>query len=82
MEHPEKLLLNENEAAKMLGFKPRTLQEWRLRGGGPAFVRVSSRCVRYRPEDLEAWAEARVRTSTSDPGPEDGPDAGRRLEAA
>jgi hypothetical protein len=38
----------------------------RYRGDGPPFVRVSSRCVRYRPEDLEAWTAARVRISTSD----------------
>lgn len=69
MEHPApKYLLTEVEAAKLLGFTPRFLQERRSRGGGPPFVKVSARAVRYRPEDLEAWAADRLRTSTSDPG--------------
>lgn len=62
------LLLTEQEAGQILGFSPRTLQKWRVSGGGPAFVRVSSRCVRYRMEDLERWIADRVRMSTSDDG--------------
>ncbi len=42
MEQPTKLLLTEAEAeaARLIGFTPRFLQERRLRGGGPRFVRV------------------------------------------
>ena len=72
MQHTEKLLLTEAEAARTLGFTPRFLQERRYRGGGPKFVRVSARAIRYRPEDLQAWAAERVRTSTSDFGGEVG----------
>lgn len=61
-------LLTEKEAAKILGFSIRTLQNWRHRGGGPRFVRVSKGCIRYRREDLEAWVEERLRWSTSDDG--------------
>lgn len=61
-------LLTEKQAARFLGFSARTLQSWRSRGGGPRYVSVSPRCVRYRPEDLRRWIEERVRTSTSDPG--------------
>ena len=68
MEHPRKLLLTEAEAAELIGFTPRFLQERRFRGGGPRFVAVSARAVRYRPQDLEEWAAERLRTSTSDPG--------------
>lgn len=64
-----RLLLTEAEAAKLLGFTPRFLQVRRYRGGGPKFVRISARAVRYRPEDLRAWAAGLVRTSTSDGGP-------------
>ncbi len=60
------LLLNESDAAKSLGLTPRTMQAWRWEGKGPAFVRVSSRCVRYRVTDLESWAADLVQTSTSD----------------
>ena len=41
-------LISENEAAQFLGYTVRALQNWRLRGGGPKFVKVSSRSVRYR----------------------------------
>jgi excisionase family DNA binding protein len=62
-------LLTTRQAARLLGFSPRALEGWRLRGGGPAFVRVSRRSVRYRRADLDRWAEERLRISTSDPGP-------------
>jgi predicted DNA-binding transcriptional regulator AlpA len=63
-------LVNENVAAKYLGLSPRTLQNWRVRGGGPLFVRISNRSIRYRPSDIQDWIEERIRRSTSDPGPE------------
>lgn len=68
---PSRLLLTEEQAAEAIGFSARFLQDRRLRGGGPKFVRVSARAIRYRPEDLRAWAEARLCTSTSDRGAED-----------
>jgi len=68
----EPILLTEGQAATILGFSPRTLQAWRVRGGGPAFVHVSARCVRYRREELEAWISERLRISTSDDGAERG----------
>ena len=64
------LLLTEEQAAAALGFTKRFLQSRRYAGGGPRYVKVSSRAIRYRPEDLAAWAESRLRTSTSDPGQE------------
>ena len=63
-----KLLLTEEEAAHALGFTARFLQNRRHRGDGPRYVRVSARAVRYQPQDLQAWAAERLRTSTSDPG--------------
>jgi predicted DNA-binding transcriptional regulator AlpA len=63
-------LLTERQAAHMLGVSVRTLQSWRVRGGGsgPRFVSISCRCVRYRALDLDEWVNARLRDSTSDPG--------------
>ena len=61
-------LVSEKVAAQFIGLTNRTLQKMRQRGGGPVWVRVSSRCVRYRRHDLRQWADARVRRSTSDPG--------------
>ena len=59
-------LLNEQQAAGLLGVTVRTLQKWRVRGGGPRFVRVSSRCIRYRRRELNHWAAERLKHSTSE----------------
>lgn len=59
-------LINENEAAGFIGYTIRALQGWRVRGGGPRFVKVSGRSIRYRRRDLIAWAEARLKSSTSE----------------
>ncbi len=61
-------LIKEKTAADFLGLTIRTLQLHRQRGGGPRYVRLSARCVRYRRADLRAWADLHVRTSTSDTG--------------
>jgi len=65
---PTSPLLTTPAAARVLGHSPRSLESWRYRGGGPRFVRVSARSVRYRLADLEAWIEERLRVSTSDNG--------------
>jgi predicted DNA-binding transcriptional regulator AlpA len=59
-------LIAEREAADFLGYSMRALQNWRLRGGGPSFVRVSSRSIRYRRRDLIAWAESRLLSNSSE----------------
>jgi hypothetical protein len=50
-------LLTEAEAADFLRLSVRTLQAWRIRIAGPAFVHVG-RAVRYRRRDLITWIEA------------------------
>ena len=65
-------LLTEVQAAEVLNLSIRTLQAWRVRGGGPRFVRLSGRAVRYRNSDLAAYIEARTVANTSDPGAGDG----------
>jgi hypothetical protein len=60
------IFLDEGRAAELLSINPRTLQQWRLRGTGPQFVRISSRCIRYRYRDLMAWADRLLRSSTSE----------------
>ena len=64
-------LIDEHAAGAFAGLAHRTMQLMRQRGDGPRFVRLSARCIRYRRIDLKAWAEARMRSSTADPGPED-----------
>ena len=61
-------LINEAEMAKFLDLSVRALQNYRYRGGGPNFVNVATRCKKYRRIDGRTWAEARLRSSTSDPG--------------
>ena len=62
-------LLTEVQAAEVLNVSIRTLQAWRVRGGGPRFCRLGSgRAVRYRNSDLAAYIEMRMVASTSDPG--------------
>lgn len=60
-------LMNERAAADLLCYTVRALQNWRHRGGGPQFIKVSARSVRYRKRDLLAWVEARTVASTSQP---------------
>lgn len=67
------LLLDERQAAAALGLTPRCLQNWRINGtpdGGDPLphVRISSRCIRYRAEDIERFAAQRLRVNTSDDG--------------
>ena len=43
------------EAAGLLRFSPATLAIWRSRAEGPAYMKIGH-SVRYRRQDLEAWA--------------------------
>lgn len=58
-------LVDEREAASILCYSVRALQNWRHRGGGPDFIKVSSRSVRYRRTDLEKWITDRTVSNTS-----------------
>jgi predicted DNA-binding transcriptional regulator AlpA len=69
-------LLDTRGAAAYLGLRPATLESWRYTGGpaggGPPYIALGRRRIRYRRADLDAWLESRTRRSTSDPGPGDG----------
>ena len=58
-------LINEEGAAKLLTIKPKTLQAWRVNGGGPPFIKIG-RCVRYRTKDLDEFMRGGLRKSTSE----------------
>lgn len=58
-------LLKPTETASALNVSERTLEKWRYEGGGPPYVRLSRRCVRYRLADLKSYIENRVATSTA-----------------
>lgn len=63
-------------AAERLSLSPRTLEQYRRTGEGPAFHRFGSR-VRYLDEDLDEWAAARRRESMARKGGEFGGTVGR-----
>ena len=57
-------LWDEQQTAAYRNCAVSSLQKERVRGEGPPFVKMG-RLVRYRPEDVRAWIEARVVNSTS-----------------
>ena len=63
---PNRLFLNNDEAAQFLNLSPRTLEKQRVIGGGPRFRKFGRR-VLYALSDLEVWANSRTFETTSDP---------------
>lgn len=63
----ERNYLSTRRAAEWLGLSPRTLDRYRVTGGGPVY-HLFGTAVRYLRDDLDAWAETRRRRSTSDDG--------------
>jgi predicted DNA-binding transcriptional regulator AlpA len=53
------------EAARFLGLSHRTLEKHRSYGTGPTYRKLGGRVV-YTPDDLKAWVDRGLRTSTSD----------------
>jgi hypothetical protein len=63
-------VLTEAETSLLSSLSVRTLQTYRLQGGGPPFVKLGNRRVGYRRGSLNKWLIDRERSSTSDSGPE------------
>jgi len=61
-------LIDERELAELTGLSVRTIQKNRRTGSGIRFRKLGS-AVRYAMCDVDAYLEASVRRSTSDPGP-------------
>lgn len=55
-------------AAEYLGMGESTLEKLRLTGDGPRYSKLGKRTVVYDEGDLDEYAAARRRRSTSDPG--------------
>lgn len=61
-------LLNNAQAAALLGIAPNTLKFWRYRGRGPAFLKLGDAPqagVAYDEVDVLAWRDSRKFSSTS-----------------
>lgn len=59
-------LLNEKEAAEVLGLSVHWMRRARWAGNGPEFIKIAGGSVRYRPSTIEAFLDARTVKSTSD----------------
>lgn len=62
-------LLDTKAAAPRIGVTPGTLENWRVSGNGPRFIKASPGPrgkVLYDPADIEAWKEANRFQSTSE----------------
>lgn len=67
LEQTNSPLLNESDAARMLGLATPTLRRWRWAGRGPRFAKIGA-AVRYDPAELRDFIERSTRASTSDTG--------------
>lgn len=63
-ETPVRQLLNNDEAADMMGISRRTLPVWRVQGKGPQFIKIG-KLVRYERSELDAWILANTHANTS-----------------
>lgn len=59
--------LSTKEAAEYMGISERTLEKYRVAGGGPPYMKIFNRVV-YDTKDLDDWMESKRRLSTSDHG--------------
>jgi hypothetical protein len=57
--------MNEIDAADYCTISVRTLQGYRVKGGGPLFSKIGARVI-YRRIDLDSWVEANLVRSTSE----------------
>ena len=53
-----KNLLNEKQVAEVLNLSVKTIQRYRLYGGGPEFIKIN-KSVRYSPEAIEEFLKPR-----------------------
>ncbi|WP_198663086.1 helix-turn-helix transcriptional regulator [Cohaesibacter intestini] len=58
-------LLTPEKAARVLGLSAKTLANFRSAGGGPLFIKLANRTIRYRHADLKAFIEQGVKQNTS-----------------
>lgn len=60
-------LMNQRDFANYVGKSTAWCERARWAGQGPKFIKLG-RHIRYRAEDVEAWINGNVRTSTTDSG--------------
>lgn len=60
-------LLTPRQVAELFNLSPRTLANWRLRGGGPPFIKLGSRVV-YSTEAVCVFVRQHTFASTAEYG--------------
>ena len=60
------------EASRITGIPVTTLETWRSRGGGPRFLKLGNKCVRYQRRTLFEWMAKQSCRNTADAGGIDG----------
>jgi hypothetical protein len=51
------------DAARYLGMAPKTMAIWRMRGEGPAFIKLGR--IFYYKQDLDAWLQRAARVKST-----------------
>ncbi len=59
------VLFTTEEAAKRLRVSPRTMERWRVKGGGPPYRKHGKRAL-YEEQTLMKWSAEGERRSTSE----------------
>lgn len=59
------IYLTETQTAEMLSISARTLQRFRVEGGGPKYFKAGKR-VLYAVPDLDAWLNENHHSNTSE----------------
>ena len=62
---PGSKMLDEQALADWLGESPSTIQKWRVKGGGPKFVKLP-KAVRYQVKAVRDWIEGKTVSSTTE----------------
>lgn len=52
-------LVDTEGLAQYLGKEKRTIEDWRLDGKGPDFIRIG-RSIRYRGSEIRRWLDSQV----------------------
>ena len=60
----ERRMLRTEDAATYTGLSVAALMKFRLKGGGPEYIKLG-RAVVYDPDDLEKWIASNRRRATS-----------------
>lgn len=56
---PDSIVLNERQAANMLGCSVALMRKWRRLGQGPSYRRLG-RLIRYTQADIQAFLDAQL----------------------